>query len=231
MQCASGFGPPQDFKLRMRGGRRHGSVKVEIAEPLLTELGIASQIKVGFAEGAPVIRRSGRFIFLRKLSSVLALMARHVIHCPMSSTARRVFIEGKSLEIIAHEMDIISSAAERNTYTDSADHERLQEARSILESEFADPPGLLELARRVGLNDFKLKLGFRRLFGTTVFEYVRSLRMERARYLLERGNMSVTEAALEAGYSSLGNFAAAFKRRFGILPSECRSGRRKRFYP
>ena len=106
------------------------------------------------------------------------------------------------------------------------DFERLQEARGILEVEFVDPPGLFELARRVGLNDFKLKRGFKEAFGTTVFGYVRRLRMDKAKSLLENGDLNVTEAALEAGYSLLGHFAASFKKRFGILPSQISTGKR-----
>jgi AraC-like DNA-binding protein len=81
------------------------------------------------------------------------------------------------------------------------------------------------------LNDFKLKSGFRETFGTTVFGYVRKLRMDKARSLLEIGDLNVTEAALEAGYCSLGHFAAAFKKRFGTLPGQYRVGRRTSSVP
>jgi AraC-like DNA-binding protein len=72
----------------------------------------------------------------------------------------------------------------------------------------------------VGLNDFKLKRGFRQVFDTTVFGYVRALRMEKARALLELGRLNVTQVASATGYSCFGHFSAAFKKRFGILPSD-----------
>jgi AraC-like DNA-binding protein len=77
----------------------------------------------------------------------------------------------------------------------------------------------MELARIVGINDCKLKAGFRQVFGTTVFGYLHDCRMERSRQLLEAGEMSVTEAARAVGFVSRGHFAAAFKRRFGVNPS------------
>jgi AraC-like DNA-binding protein len=75
------------------------------------------------------------------------------------------------------------------------------------------------LARIVGINDCKLKAGFRHVFGTTVFGYLHDCRMERSRQLLEAGEMTVTEAAQAVGFVSRGHFAAAFKRRFGVNPS------------
>jgi AraC-like DNA-binding protein len=75
------------------------------------------------------------------------------------------------------------------------------------------------IALLVGINDCKLKAGFRQVFGTTVFGYLHNCRMERSRQLLEAGEMTVTEAAQAVGFVSRGHFAAAFKRRFGVNPS------------
>jgi len=145
----------------------------------------------------------------------------------MDAVARRLLLEGKVLEILAHQVEIVADIAPGSRMIpNSGDLECLQKARSILEDEFSNPPSLFGLARRVGLNDFKLKRGFKEIFGTTVFGYVRKLRMDKARAFLESGDLNVTEAALEAGYSSLGHFAAAFKKCFGILPNQCRNARR-----
>jgi len=79
---------------------------------------------------------------------------------------------------------------------------------------------LLELARLAGLNDYKLKLGFKELFGTTVFGYVRALRMDEARKILEQGEGNVSEAALMVGYHNISHFAALFRKTYGYNPSE-----------
>ncbi len=102
---------------------------------------------------------------------------------------------------------------------------RLEEARRILDEEYSDPPSLLALARRVGLNDFKLKRGFRTLFETTVFGYVRRVRMEKALAMLQIGPFNVSEVATAAGYTCLGHFSVAFRKRFGIAPSDVKRAR------
>ena len=99
------------------------------------------------------------------------------------------------------------------------DKERVYQAREILERAMADPPSLQQLAEQVGIGDYKLKQDFRTAFGTTVFGYLRSHRLEQARQLLTTRTMNVSEVAQLVGYSSLSKFTAAFKKQFGVLPS------------
>lgn len=54
---------------------------------------------------------------------------------------------------------------------------------------------LIELSRLIGLNDYKLKKGFKEMFGTTVFGYLREKRLEKAFHLLQEGTMNVTECS------------------------------------
>lgn len=226
---AAGLGPPREYKLRLEGRRRHRNVRVDISTTLLSRLiEKTGPDEANFMNSGAHRNDSFKLLARGSLTTSLACLAQEVIHCPMQAGAKRLFMEGKALEIIAHELSFF-----RNS--DKADYgrpepleiERLRQAKSILDIEYADPPGLFELARRVGLNDFKLKRGFKSCFGTTIFGYIRDLRMEKARTMLDRGDMSVTEAAFAAGYNSLGYFAAAFKKRFGILPGKYRQKRSK----
>ena len=92
-------------------------------------------------------------------------------------------------------------------------------AIDILRAEWADPPTIAALARRVGLNECYLKAGFRQRTNQSIGEYVRSLRMEHALELIESGTCSIMETALSVGYSNPSHFSAAFKRFHGRLPS------------
>ena len=82
------------------------------------------------------------------------------------------------------------------------------------------PCSLIELVELSGLNDFKLKRGFKELFGTTVFGYLFDLRIERAQEMLREGKQSIAEISFHIGYKNPQHFTAAFKRKFGYLPSE-----------
>ncbi|HHP7244567.1 MAG TPA: helix-turn-helix transcriptional regulator [Elainellaceae cyanobacterium] len=102
------------------------------------------------------------------------------------------------------------------------DVERIHYAKEILISRLSHPPTLIELARLVGINDCKLKAGFRQVFGTTVFGYLHDCRMEKSRQLLEAGELSVADAAQAVGFANRSHFAIAFRKKFGMNPSAYR---------
>ena len=89
-------------------------------------------------------------------------------------------------------------------------------------AEFADPPTIEALARRVGLNRTKLQGGFKETFGATVFDFCQGRRMERAKDLLREGGMTIAEIAESVGYEHPTNFTAAFRRRFNAAPKDFR---------
>lgn len=206
------------------GGQWHKVVNVRLKRALVPNLIEEWDTQLSRPLNQILLPSGSTKLFPKKtLSPTLEHICHQMLHCPYSGSTRRLFVEAKALEILACQLEEFSEpASENRSVLSAADLERLHGARDILDTEYADPPSLLALARRVGLNDWKLKRGFREVFGTTVFGYVRRLRMEKARGLLESSDLSVTEVALAVGYTSFGHFAAAFKRSFGVLPSQYR---------
>ena len=84
----------------------------------------------------------------------------------------------------------------------------------------AEPPTLQDLADEVGVNIKKLKLGFKQVYGDTVYGFLFDYKMEYARKLLDQGNYNVTEVGLKIGYSSASHFIAAFKKKYGTTPKK-----------
>jgi AraC-like DNA-binding protein len=99
--------------------------------------------------------------------------------------------------------------------------DRLHYAREILTTQFENPPSLSKLAQWEGVSDPTLQHGFKALFKTTVVGYLKQQRLEQAERLLRLGDYTVAELANLVGYGHLGHFAAAFKRKFGMTPSQC----------
>jgi AraC-like DNA-binding protein len=82
------------------------------------------------------------------------------------------------------------------------------------------PPTLSELARIVGINEYKLKRGFKETFGNTVFGYLGDARLEMAKNDLLENKKSVSDISAELGYSSVQHFSNAFKKKFGLSPGK-----------
>ncbi len=92
----------------------------------------------------------------------------------------------------------------------------IRKAREILEVRLEDPPTVRELARLAGLNEAKLKAGFREIYSSTPHRMLHELRMQRAWDLLSNSRCHVASAGYAVGYRHPGNFSAAFARHFGV---------------
>lgn len=156
-------------------------------------------------------------------SPQIPLIVEQMKHCPYNGSLQKLYLEGKSLELLAFHLDGTDNeemGLQVKSKLTADDIQCLHEAKDILSRTWRQPPSLLGLARLTGLNDYKLKLGFKELFGTTVFGYVRGLRMNEARYILEQGKANVSETAIMVGYHNVSHFAALFRKTFGYNPSE-----------
>jgi AraC family transcriptional activator of pyochelin receptor len=154
-------------------------------------------------------------------NSNVNMVLHQIFNCPYGGTLKKLYLEGKSLELITHHMASLVAPTisfRTNPKLRPSDIESIREVKNILERNLENPPSLLSLARQVGVNKSKLSQGFRQIFGTSVFDYLRICRLERARELLESKNMNVTEVAFEVGYAQHSNFTRAFKKYFGINP-------------
>lgn len=155
----------------------------------------------------------------------MQMVLHQIVDCPFAGLTGQIYLEAKCLELIALRLEP-TSAGEKELINSRtlkvAELDRIYHAREILLRRYNHPPSLLELAQQVGLNDYKLKAGFRQVFGTTVFGYLWACRMEEARRLLCNRSITVQEAAFEVGYTCHGRFSAAFKRRFSMTPTAYR---------
>lgn len=95
----------------------------------------------------------------------------------------------------------------------------IMKARRILTEDLKNPPDINKLAELSGTNATKLKKGFKILYNTTINQYLRNERLNRAKILLAEENLSIKEISEEVGYSNKSIFSKRFKEKFGVLPS------------
>ncbi|MBS1753556.1 MAG: helix-turn-helix transcriptional regulator [Ferruginibacter sp.] len=157
------------------------------------------------------------------LSPDMIILVNQLLSCSFKKDVAKFYIEAKVMELLILAMDHISGNHILAPIKLSAyDIERLYEAKKILLSDFENKISLLQLARKVGINDFKLKKGFKHLFGSTVFDFQQSAKMEIAMRELKETNKPVEEIAYSIGYDFVSNFNVAFKKHFGFSPGYLR---------
>lgn len=143
-----------------------------------------------------------------------------ILYNPLEGNLKSLFVEGKILEVVALQLNDLKPA--EKPATSFRDEEVFFEIRKYLDEHFKEEMSLRSLSRMFGVNEFKLKKGFRTLFQTTVFDYIHELKMAHARSLLLDEKMLVNEVAGVIGYKNANHFSTAFKRKFGINPTALR---------
>jgi AraC family transcriptional regulator, transcriptional activator of the genes for pyochelin and ferripyochelin receptors len=221
--CGCGMAPTMVYQPTLQDRQQEVVVHIE-PEIFLTFLGIAAdQIPSSMQHlfcslDHPYFRRNG------VITPQMQMVLQQIWQCPFEGLVKRIYLESKLLELMALQLQQGIEAEALPQPTDKLKRdtrERIQQAKEILEHRLHCPPSELELAELAGLSHYQLKRGFRQVFGKSPFQYLHQRRMEQARLLLLEGQLRVSEVAIAVGYSHFGQFAAAFKRRFGITPSQC----------
>ncbi|WP_163410763.1 helix-turn-helix domain-containing protein [Flavobacterium ajazii] len=148
-----------------------------------------------------------------------------LISCKRKGILKTLFTEAKILKLLMLQLEQFESIQlnAKDLSIKDYDIEKIHLAKSILEENISISLSLVELSHRAGLNDYKLKKGFKEIFGTTVFAYLFELRMIEAKRLLIENDKSLSEISLLCGYKFVQNFTNAFKVKFGSTPNEFRS--------
>ena len=96
-------------------------------------------------------------------------------------------------------------------------------AKAIIEKDPVSHIHIPMLADKAGINEFKLKLGFRELFQTSPYQYRLRLCLQRAKALLEDTDDTIDQIASKVGFDTYNGFSTAFKKAFSIAPTVYRN--------
>lgn len=141
-----------------------------------------------------------------------------------SDSMENIFINAQTQMLLLYSMDCMAGDNEEvfecKFLSNEADREKIALAREILLQHIGEPLTIKELSRKAAINECYLKKGFKEMYGTTIFDFFQSQRMEHAKYLLYEKGLTVTDVSASLGYSSISHFSTAFKKHTGLKPCE-----------
>jgi len=142
-----------------------------------------------------------------------------------TGSLENIFINAQMQMLLLYSMDCMIGEKDIESFSckflaNEADREKIIKAREVLLQHIGEPITIKELSRKVAINECYLKKGFKEMFGSTVFDFYQSQRMEHAKYLLYEKGLNVTEVSVMLGYSSISHFSTAFKKHTGLKPCE-----------
>jgi len=164
--------------------------------------------------------------FNPRITPRMRMVMDEVRQCNFRGGLKKLFLQSKAIELLALQCEQTENeqyaVKPKGTKISAADIEKLHYARELLLQHMQQPLSLEQLSRKAGLNEFKLKSGFKALFDNTVFGYLSDRRLELARELILAGHQTMAVIAEEAGYSSPQHFSNAFRKKFGVSPMKMR---------
>ncbi|SFE84297.1 Helix-turn-helix domain-containing protein [Chitinophaga sp. CF118] len=142
-------------------------------------------------------------------------------NCAFVNDLRIMYMEAKALEFLSLCLHRAGNLIQTGSIETLKPHhiEKLHHAKTYLSQHIDTPVSINEVARKVGMNDYMLKRGFKQLFGMAMYDYLIEIRMKEARQLLLDSDHHIGEIAYKIGYSSISNFSTAFKKKYGYPPS------------
>ncbi|CAM2757777.1 helix-turn-helix domain-containing protein [Clostridium sporogenes] len=158
-----------------------------------------------------------------KITPSINAILHQMLKCPYEESLRYLYMEGKLMELVAvylNEVMYQSKGVSKSISLSKDDIKSIYKAKNILDRSITQKITLSYLSKEVCLNEFKLKKGFKELFGMPVYTYLLDKRLELAKFFLEEKKFRVSDVANLVGYGNMSHFAAAFRKKYGVNPSE-----------
>lgn len=218
---------PERFERRGRRGAYARRVSVGLGGEWLEQVAGPSA-----SDAMEAFRRQHLAMHHWQPSARIAAVAEQITRAPdLSPLLLHLYLESRALELVGEALASLSQHAPGPAPAPAAaalrllphEHQRMRALHAFLQTDGAMDMSLDALARQAGTNANTLQRHFRAVYGTTVFDFVREHRLQRARHALERDGLTVGQAALVAGYNSAANFATAYRKRFGMPPKLARA--------
>jgi AraC-like DNA-binding protein len=156
------------------------------------------------------------------ISPSMAIVLTQLFHYNLHPSIKNLYYKGKGYELLSLYFNRTedSNAEQCPFLIDEENVLKIKKAKEIIIANMSEPPGLQELADQIGLTLKKLKMGFKQIYGDTVYGFLFDYKMDSARKLLDSGSYNVNEVGLKIGYSTGSHFIAAFKKKFGTTPKK-----------
>ncbi|WPV01779.1 helix-turn-helix transcriptional regulator [Mucilaginibacter sp. cycad4] len=145
-----------------------------------------------------------------------------ICECKKTGELKKFYTESKVLELLMLQLEQMQKQGEdeNSLQIKTDDLEKLYQAKELLDKVYVNPPTIKKLSRLISLNEFKLKQGFKAYYGTTIYGYITRLRMETAKKMIIDDHKSIGEVSHAIGFKHQAHLTSAFKKYYGILPSE-----------
>jgi len=213
---------PESFKRRSPGRQRIRHLVISVTPEWLDRDGLAAVDDRGTINSALKAHLEARSW---QTGRRLSYLVERILRLGGSTSGLdQLLVESSAVEVVA---DALTSATGGDTASSGKpldlsprDRMRMKRAHDFILENLSTWPSVETIAREAGMSPSSLQRLFKSAYNISVMEQIRRAKLEFARDALASGDCTIQEAAFLAGYTGAANFATAFKRHFGELPSD-----------
>lgn len=166
------------------------------------------------------IHKNKPFVFSHKsqrINSEIHLVIQQITNCSIDDNYKKAYLKSKVVELLILQLQDFKDDVKEDKLTTL--DEKIIEAKAFIDVNISKKLTIASVAKHIGINTQDLKKKFKVKFGTTIFKYITSRRMELALEMLKFTDKSIYEIANRVGYKYSQHFTKAFKRYYGTTPS------------
>lgn len=166
------------------------------------------------------------FLVRNPNSSELNFVFQQIRDCQAVGSSKRLYLESKVMEILSlvtHNLEQEKNKLHLPVKLDKKDIRSLGKVITFMKKDLSAYPSIAELSKVANMSKSRFQMAFRQTYGTTVYEYLKEIRINYALLLLQDSDYSIGTISAKVGYNNAGHFAGIFKKTFGINPSQYRN--------
>jgi len=215
------YNPSMDLPHRIDVKGKMSVVVLFISVQQLHELFVKESEELHFLRGDSALQK---FYAKDEMKAGLSMCVNQILTAQFSAQSEKLFMKGKAFEILSHYFhkpegggDLYDSCPFLKDYDNV---KKIKQAKEIILDRMTEPPTIKALASEVEMSEYQLKLGFKNIYGATIYGYLTDYKMNQGMAMLDSGDYKVKDAAYALGYVNPSHFIAAFKKKFGITPKK-----------
>jgi len=198
----------------------YATVDIHIQRSILEEMGMTGATLVHFLEKVDKGQPAELSPHPQHCPSQMLDAVQFLLTNPYSIEAQPRFLDWTTRQILLMALEVMARPSHPlSPSLTTRDIEGLHAVKQFITEAFPHWPGQTTLCRKAGLNEFKLKWGFKQLFHMTTYDFHLQLKFEEAKKMLLENKESIRAIAYQIGYDHHASFTQEFKKHFGYTPS------------
>lgn len=173
--------------------------------------------------------KHGKICYLRKNNLInsceMNLILSQIENADVLGKTKNMYVESKILELLSLQLTYSENESKTHCFLNHYEIQKINEAKEILLKNLSGSPTIKKLSEMIGLNEKKLKYGFKEIHHLSIYQYLFNHKMNLAQELLRDSNIPVSEVGLMCGYDYASHFNKAFKRKYGTTPLQFRKSK------